>query len=147
MGPYTYYYNCLPYQSNPPTDEERLRYSKRHSFTTALSHLPRFEVRLGKLMYSGEDHNGNPIFQQKQVDCMVSVDMVLLAAKGKIDAVSVFTGDSDLVPAIQAVKNEGVLVNLWHGISPQTRPSRELYELADERRSLKPETVGRLLMP
>ena len=35
-----YYYHCLPYQSNPPTSEERLRYSNRHRFTTALSHLP-----------------------------------------------------------------------------------------------------------
>ena len=142
-----YYYHCLPYQSNPPTTEERLRYSKRHRFTTALSHLPRFEVRLGKLAYRGKDHEGKPIFQQKQVDCMVGVDMTLLAGKGKIDSVAVFTGDSDLVPAIEAVKSEGVLVTLWHGISSQTRPSRELFELADERRELKPDITNRLRRP
>jgi hypothetical protein len=32
-----YYYHCLPYQSNPPTVEERERYSARHRFTTKLS--------------------------------------------------------------------------------------------------------------
>ncbi len=96
----TYYYHCLPYQSNPPTPEERSRYSKRHGFTTALSHLPRFEVRLGKLAYRGNDPQGNPIFIQKKVDCMVGVDMALLASKGKITTAAVFTGDSDLVPAM-----------------------------------------------
>ena len=44
----------------------------------------RFEVRLGKLAYRGKDHEGNPIFQQKKVDCMVGVDMALLAGKGRI---------------------------------------------------------------
>ena len=44
-----YYYHCLPYQSNPPTREERQRYAARHRFITALSFLPRFEVRLGQL--------------------------------------------------------------------------------------------------
>ena len=139
-----YYYHCLPYQSNPPTREERLRYSNRHRFTTALSHLPRFEVRLGTLVCRGNDHKGNPIFQQKKVDCMVGVDMALLAGKSRVSAVSVFTGDSDLVPAIEAVKAEGVVVTLWHGSSTQTRPSRELFQLVDERRELTPDIVSRL---
>ena len=139
-----YYYHCLPYQSSTPTQEERQRYSRMHRFTTALSHLPRFEVRLGKLAYRGEDHQGRPIFQQKQVDCMVGVDMALLASKGRISSIAVFTGDSDLIPAVEAVKNEGVLVTLWHGNSTQTRPSRELFELVDERRELTADLVRKL---
>ena len=77
---------------------------------------------------------------------MVGVDMAQLASKGRISAVAVFTGDSDLVPAIEAVKSEGVVVTLWHGNSSQTLPSRELFELADERRELKTDIVNRLLM-
>lgn len=74
--------------------------------------------------------------------------MALLAGKGRIDAVSVFTGDSDLIPAVEAVKNEGVVVTLWHGSrAAQTRPSRELYELADERRELTAELIRRMLRP
>ena len=75
---------------------------------------------------------------------MVGVDMALLAGKGRITSVAVFTGDSDLVPAIEAVKTEGVLVTLWHGNSTQPRPSRELFELADERRELKHDIVTKL---
>lgn len=142
-----YYYHCLPYQSNPPTEEERRRYAARHRFTTALSFLPRFEVRLGRLAYRGQSAGGEPIFQQKRVDCMVGVDMALLAGKGKITSAAIFTGDSDLIPAVESVKREGVLVTLWHGsFSEHTRPSRELYEVADERRELTAELVQQILL-
>lgn len=60
-----YYYNCLPFQSAHPTQAEKDRYSKAHRFITALKALPRFEVRLGKLAYRGNDSNGNPIFIQR----------------------------------------------------------------------------------
>jgi hypothetical protein len=39
-----YYYHCLPYQGNPPTPEERERYSARHRFIKKLSFLPRFQI-------------------------------------------------------------------------------------------------------
>lgn len=141
-----YYYNCLPYQSNPASEEERKRYSSMHRFVTALGYLPRFEVRLGRLAFRGNDTSGNPIFIQKRVDNMVGVDMALLSAKGKITNLSLFSGDSDFIPSIEAVKREGVLVTLWHGsFSPNARPSRELFEICDERRELTSEIVGEIL--
>jgi len=141
-----YYYHCLPYQSNPPTEEESQRYAARHRFITALSFLARFEVRLGQLVFRGLDADGKRIFQQKRIDCMVGVDMALLAGKGKVTHVAIFTGDSDIIPALEAVKREGVLVTLWHGsFSPNTRPSRELVEIADERRELTAEIVNGIL--
>jgi uncharacterized LabA/DUF88 family protein len=141
-----YYYNCLPYQSPNPTQPEKERYAKAHRFVTALKGLPRFEVRLGRLAKRGIDANGNPIFIQKRVDCMVGVDMALLAGKGKITNVAIFSGDSDLIPAIEAVKREGVLITLWHGsFGRDSAPSRELFEMADERRQLTQEVVSRIL--
>ncbi len=126
----TYYYHCLPYVGPAPTREERAYYAAARRFIAALEYHPRFEVRLGRLAYqSGE-------YVQKRVDCMVSVDMALLAAKGKIHRAALFTGDSDLIPAIEAVKREGVLVTLWHGSGDRTKPSRELFAICDERRAL-----------
>ena len=77
---------------------------------------------------------------------MLGVDMALLAAKGKITNVAIFTGDSDFIPAIEAAKREGVLVTLWHGslTSDDTKPSRELFEIADERRELTREIVAKI---
>ncbi len=141
-----YYYNCLPYQSNPPTDEESQRYSRAHRFITALKAIPRFEVRLGRLASRGTDAAGKKIFIQKRVDCMFGVDMALLAGKGKISNVAIFTGDSDFIPAIEAVKREGVLVTLWHGTNPKnSMPGREILEIADERKPITQEFINRIL--
>jgi uncharacterized LabA/DUF88 family protein len=142
-----YYYNCLPYQSNPPTDDERQRFSRAHRFITALRNIPRFEIRLGKLAYRGtEKETGKPIYLQKRVDCMFGVDMALLAGKGKITNVAIFTGDSDLIPAIEAVKREGVLVTLWHGTNPRnSAPGQEILQVCDERKPVTQEFINRIL--
>jgi uncharacterized LabA/DUF88 family protein len=108
---------------------------------TALGFLPRFEVRLGRLAYQGGE------YVQKRVDCMVGVDMALLAAKGKIYRVALFSGDSDLMPAVEAVKREGVLVSLWHGVGEKTKPSRDLFAICDERRELTKDIFAEVRKP
>src|SRR5207249_2709617 len=57
-----HYYHCMPYQSNPPTTEERERFAAMDRFMTTLRRLPRFEVRLGKLSLQGLDASNKPIF-------------------------------------------------------------------------------------
>ena len=137
-----YYYHCLPYQSSPPTAEERARYAARHRFFTALRHIPRFEVRLGKLAFRGLTKDGKPMFQQERVDLMLGVDMALLASKDRIAKVALLSGHSDFTPAIEAVKNEGVLTTLWHGSdTPDARPRYELVQVCDERRELTAEII------
>jgi uncharacterized LabA/DUF88 family protein len=141
-----YYYNCLPYQSNPPTVEEKERYDKKYRFVDALNYVPRFQVRLGQLALVGIDAEGKKIFQQKRVDLMLGVDMALLAGKGKITSVALFTGDSDTIPAVEAVKQEGVIVRLWHGaLKGDQSPSRELYKICDERTELTSQIVTTIL--
>jgi len=141
-----YYYHCLPYQSKNPSDPDKKWYSDRHKFMTALSYLPRFEVRFGRLAYRGTDISGEPILQQKRVDCMVGVDMALLAGKGKITNLTLISGDSDFIPAIEAVKNEGVIVTLWHGnLNSRCAPARELYQICDERREITSSLIQALL--
>ena len=140
-----HYYHCMPYQSNPPTEEEKQRYASMRKFITALRYLPRFEVRLGRLVLQGHADGGSPIFMQKRADCMVGVDMALLASKRTITGAALFSGDSDLIPAVEAVKREGVLVTLWHGSSsPECHPSDELRETFDERKELTTEIVDRI---
>ena len=59
--------------------------------------------------------------------------MAILAGKGRVERIALFSGDADLTPAVEAVKAEGVIVTLWHSWSEKTKPSRELFELADDR--------------
>jgi len=142
----TYYYHCLPYQSNPPTTEESSRYAAMHGFCKALSHIPRFEVRLGKLAYRGNTTTGEKIFVQKRVDCMVGVDMALLAGKGRISNVILVSGDSDFIPAIEAVKREGIIITLWHGkFYTDGAPSRELVEVCDESKEISDQLISMIM--
>ena len=144
----TYYYHCPPHQSNPPTDDELQRSRSSEQFFSALRRLPRFEVRLGKLAFRGHDSDGRPIFIQKRVDIMLSVDLVQLAATRQVTRAILLAGDSDFVPAVQVAKQHGVLVELWHG---PFRPGgtntvhHELWSECDERHELKGDVIERLL--
>ncbi len=63
----TYYYHCPPFQSNPPTPEERERFSRADKCHKYLERLPRYEVRLGRLARRYDDR-GRLAFEQKRVD-------------------------------------------------------------------------------
>lgn len=136
----TYYYNCLPYQYNPPTPDQSRQFANAQSFHAKLNSFNRYEVREGKLEFRGVDRDtGKPIYQQKRVDIMLGVDMAMAAAKGKITHAAILTGDSDFLPAIEAVKREGVIVKLYHSayFNPSKnidlRPHKDLWRKVDER--------------
>lgn len=134
----TFYYDCLPYQSNPPTEDEKIRFGKKRGFFDALQRLPRFVVREGWLAFRGYYANGSPIFQQKQVDLLLGLDFALLSGKNQITHAAVISGDSDLIPAFHVAKEEGVSVWLFHGPRVSKKDGQctyasELWQEADER--------------
>ena len=134
----TFYYHCLPYQSNPPTAEEALRFSKKQSFLDSLSKIRRFTVRTGRLVFRGIDNKGKPIFEQKRTDLMLGLDLALLSGKRQISDIVCVAGDSDLLPAFKAAKEEGIAVWLFHGpryskVNGQSTYAQELWDVADER--------------
>lgn len=133
----TYYYHCLPHQSSPPSADERQRFASAERYMAALSRLPRFQVRLGKLEYRGSKADGSPIFAQKRVDILLGVDMVELAATRQISRAILVAGDSDFLPAIEVVKRHGILTVLWHGTrgghGRQSTCHNDLWDTCDER--------------
>jgi len=77
---------------------------------------------------------------------MIAVDMVLLAAKRQVTHIELISGDSDFVPAVEAVKRESVIVTLWHGnLRGKTPPSRDLYKTCDARKPITKELISRSL--
>ncbi len=86
------------------------------------------------------------IFEQKRVDSMLAVDLVLLSAKRVIQKAVVFTGDSDFLPPIWAAKNEGVIVGLWHG-SGDMLPHRDLWDSVDERTPVTDALINTMRRP
>lgn len=103
----TYYYNCPPWQDDPPTEEQKSRLSGYHRFTDALSYLDRFKIREGRL----QKIEGK--LKQKGVDIMLAVDAVKLASTGKIDRAIFVTGDSDFVPVVEGIDGTGVTTSLY----------------------------------
>jgi uncharacterized LabA/DUF88 family protein len=93
-------------------------------FISNLKKLPRFQFRHGKL----QKIQGT--FRQKRVDIWMAVDLVRMASQNQIEKAILITGDSDLVPAIEAARDCGVVVVLYY--SPNSRHD-ELLQACDER--------------
>ena len=137
-----FYYHCLPYQGNPPTDEQRERFVRKQAFFNRIANLSQFDVRLGKLEFRGFKEGGVPFFIQKRVDILLGVDLVMLAAKQRITHAAIFTGDSDYLPAIQVAKNEGVIMMLYHGAA--NPPHEELWKVMDQRILLTEDVIQQM---
>ena len=131
----TYYYDCLPYQSNPGTEEEKRLLLRKENRLNALRGLDNYTVREGRLMFRGRDANGQPIFQQKRVDLLMGLDFAMLSAKRQISHAAVITGDSDFIPAVEIAQQEGIVTWLFHGPRQSVHSSyaRELWLAADRR--------------
>lgn len=132
----SYYYHCLPYQSNPPTEDERVRFSKAQGFHSALERLPRYEVRCGTLV-KRDNH-----FEQKGIDTLLSIDIVKFAASGKITDAFLIAGDGDFTPAVKVVKECGVNVILYYSRSSF---HYSLWQACDERITISQTLVDKIL--
>jgi len=144
----TYYFNCLPFQSHRPTEEEKQRYADAQRFIYTLNRLPRFQVRLGKLQRIPDPTKPEGFdYKQKRIDVLLSVDLVRLSTERQIQKAILVTGDSDFVPSVEVAKNCGVEVWLWHGITGSTRVHDELLGVCDECRVLTRSFFDDLIRP
>lgn len=134
----TYYYNCLPYQGNPPTPEESQRYAKALKFYDLLERLPRYEVRRGRLVKYADN-----ILRQKGVDVYLAIDLIKLSVKQIITHAAILAGDSDFLPAIKAAKEEGIIIYLFY--SEKFYPHEELWKACDERFPITKEVIEGIL--
>lgn len=136
----TRYYDCHPYAPrHPQPDQVRLAQEKERLFAGVRA-LPRHEVRLGAVVRRGEE--GHYTYHQKQVDTMISVDIVEAAVSGQVQTIVLFAGDADFKPAIEAAKRHGVLTVLWSG--PRHTTHEDLAQLADEHHAFSRGTLVKL---
>lgn len=139
----TYLYDCMPYQSDPPTDSEKRYYAGKQRFFTALNRMPRFEVKFGKLQRI-PDASSLTGFRliQKRVDVLITVDIVRMSAEKQISRVIMVTGDSDLVPTVKSAKVSGSEVYLWYANTARSFAHDELREACDECRELTQDFIN-----
>ncbi len=133
----TYFYDCMPYQGTPPTTQEKEKHASKAKFIHAVQRsVQRFQFRQGRLRKTGAG-----TFEQKRVDVMLGVDMVRLSSKKQIDHVILIAGDSDLVPTVEACKEEGAIVRLYYHPSAI---SDELLNVVDERCLIDSELISKI---
>jgi len=138
----TYYYDCAPYVSPHPTEDEKRRQAGFDRFRTALDMLPRFQVRLGRLARYQTSEGTR--FQQKMVDILLALDLAKLSLQQQVQRVVLIAGDSDFVPAIQIARDAGVVVQLYYHIPPYVND--ELSRTCDERIEITRDLVNAVSM-
>ncbi len=135
---FTFYYDCPPFQSNPPTTSERTRKASFDKFVYSLTHtLPRFQVRLGKLSRTDRQCEKcgfqTTKYTQKRVDNLLTVDLTRAVWKDNIHKAILVTGDSDFVPAVDEANRAQILTHVYYYKSPITAIHDELYTACSER--------------
>lgn len=143
----TYYYDSLPYQSDPPTQDEARRFAGKRRFFEALRRIERFQLREGRLALRGYNNQNEPVFQQKRVDLMLGLDFALISSKRQTTHAVLIAEDSDFIPAVEVAKQEGIAVWLFHGPGRtgqrQSTYAEELWVAADVRFELTREFLLR----
>ena len=86
---------------------------------------------------------------EKRVDTRLVAEMVQLAARDTFDAAVVFSGDEDLVPALEAVNSFGkpVYVATWGGQCLSRSMRVHCYDIIDLRRGLEEFATQKGVLP
>ncbi len=95
-----YYYNC-------PLDRKKneISYIAQQKFFEKLKKIPDFKVILCRMQKAGVD--GKTIYQVKEDDIHLAVDMVKLAYNNAYDTSILVSSDGDFVPAVNAIQEIG----------------------------------------
>jgi uncharacterized LabA/DUF88 family protein len=83
---------------------------------------------------------------------LLGLDFALLSGKKQITHAAVIAGDSDLLPAFQVAKDEGISVWLFHGPRVSKKDGKstyadDLWREADERFEIDLSFMNRIALP
>ncbi|MCK4653246.1 MAG: NYN domain-containing protein [Candidatus Cloacimonetes bacterium] len=121
----TFYYDCLPIIKKDETDEQfKIRTKKEIKFYNSLEMVPGLHVFNGMLRKNAKKN------LQKGVDVKIAVDMLMHTINGNMQQASLLTGDSDFIPLLEALIQQGMYVTLLY--SPKYT-SKDLIYKADNK--------------
>ena len=102
-----YYYTAPPYQSPNPAEEENERKANYDRFITKLK-----EVKPKIIVREGRCQKIDNTFQQKGVDTLMTMDLLRIPKKTEIKNIIILTSDTDFVPIIKDLSDDGINVIL-----------------------------------
>jgi uncharacterized LabA/DUF88 family protein len=122
--------SVVKYFTSPITGNKG-KQDRQNAFLDALRTLADLEITFGRFQPDRKecDRCGHPAFhpQEKKTDVNIAVNLLCDAIENKFDTAILVTGDSDLVPAVDAVKrlrpDKRIVVAF-----PPTRYSKELQD-------------------
>ena len=100
-----YFYTAPPYQDSIPTKEENKRKARYDKFILKLKET-------GIIIREGRCQKIDNIYQQKGVDTLLTIDLSRIPKKEGISDVIVLTSDTDFVPIINDLSEDGINVIL-----------------------------------
>ena len=113
----TYYYDGKPHEDFPKKNEIE-------KFQESLKTLPRFVVRLGRVLKSEKG------YRQKGVDVLLAIDLTEISVSRAVDRAVIVVSDTDYIPAIKKARDNFTLVTLYYFDDPNF--SQKLKDECDE---------------
>ena len=126
------YYYTAPLDIN----KDKETYSRQQKFFEKLKRTPNFELILCRMQKVKID--GKLVYQVKEDDIHLAVDMVKLAYKDAYDTAILVSSDGDFVPAINAVKEKGKRIE---NIGFSNKFSYHLKQVCDKFRKINKEEL------
>ena len=119
----TYYYDCLDdTQKNGEGELEfKARLNAQEAYFSTIRSLHGLHLQLGKL-------TGARNRRQKEVDVLLTVDMLTHGFNRNMTHAVLLSGDLDFRPVVEALVRGGVFVEVWY---ERTTGAKELYWAAD----------------
>jgi uncharacterized LabA/DUF88 family protein len=91
-----------------PISHSKGKQERQNKYLDALRTRPLIEIIFGRFQPDRKecDHCGHPAYhpQEKKTDVNIAVNLICDALEDRYDTAVLLTGDSDLVPAVEAVK-------------------------------------------
>jgi uncharacterized LabA/DUF88 family protein len=108
-----FFYNAPPFQSQPPTKEDKKRKEDYDSFVQKLG-LNKEEVSIREGRCQRLKIDGKYKYKQKGVDTLITMDLMDIPLNHpNITKVILIASDSDFVPVINRLKERGIDVILY----------------------------------
>jgi len=105
-----YFYIAPPYQSNKPTEDEKMRKAKYDRFVSALKKIPTITIREGRCQKKEDGEYG-----QKGVDTLIVMDLVQYSINHKKNkSLIIVTADTDFVPVLNSLRERGINIILYY---------------------------------
>jgi len=95
-------------------------YKYSRNFIDTLQIRDNIAVRKGNIAYRGLDINKEPIFEQKQVDMLLGLDIAHVSYNHLADRVLILSCDLDMIPAMKVARTNGLQVVC--GCCPDVQP-------------------------